>query len=717
MWRMNRLPDVRLTCLSNYPVATYSGMLPGVLAGQYPVDRMEIDLVRLCASSGVRLIVDSLTGVDVESRELHFRDRPTLRFDVLSVGVGSSPNRDGLPADADNVIPIKPMQSFLDRLEHSVTSIGARIDRPLTIAIVGGGVGGVEIAACLPSRLDQWLDAKPHTTTLITSGGLGTGLSSRTTRLLQRQFELRHVRLEVGRRVERIEEGKVVYDDGQRGTFDLIIWATSAVAPAVLTLFDLPKDDRGFLKINHTLRTTRPDTPIFAVGDSGTIVGEDLPKAGVYAVRQSPILWENIARSLAGQPLQSYRPQRRFLKLINSGDGQAIGEYGPLSVRSRWMWKLKDWIDSRFMDKYQTYAEPMMEAMEVPNDVAMRCAGCGGKVGPSVLSKALSRLALKDSPSVQVGLDDPDDVALLELRGNGMTAATVDFFSAPFDDPYLVGRIAALNSASDMFASGAAPQAALTVATLPVGHPRAQEQMMCELMAGGVEELDRMGAALVGGHTIEGPQMSIGYAMLGRIGGEQKAVLKSGIQVGDLLVLTKPIGVGVLLAAHMRAECQARWWNPLMMTLLASNQAAAEVCYRNEVSALTDVTGFGLAGHLLEMLKGSQVSAELWLDDLPTLDGAEELVDLGVESTLAPANRAAETSVRVSEVLRLSNRYALLFDPQTSGGLIASTSEANVASLLSSLKNVGVSAVIVGRAIERDGQTELRVIASHSGLS
>jgi len=241
--------------------------------------------------------------------------------------------------------------------------------------------------------------------------------------------------------------------------------------------------------------------------------------------------------------------------------------------------------------------------------------------------------------------------------------------------------------------------------------------MMCELMAGGVEELDRMGAALVGGHTIEGPQMSIGYAMLGRIGGEQKAVLKSGIQVGDLLVLTKPIGVGVLLAAHMRAECQARWWNPLMMTLLASNQAAAEVCYRNEVSALTDVTGFGLAGHLLEMLKGSQVSAELWLDDLPTLDGAEELVDLGVESTLAPANRAAETSVRVSEVLRLSNRYALLFDPQTSGGLIASTSEANVASLLSSLKNVGVSAVIVGRAIERDGQTELRVIASHSGLS
>src|SRR5688572_9154042 len=158
MWRMEPIPRARLTCVSNVPIVTYSGMLPGVLAGQYQPEAMEIDLVRLCAAAGARLILGNVVGLARERRELLFDDRPPLPFDVLSIGIGSVPSRDGLAAADDTLLPIKPMQTFLPRLEERLkrgagVSPAIHRNRQLNIVIVGGGVGGVEIAFCLPRRL------------------------------------------------------------------------------------------------------------------------------------------------------------------------------------------------------------------------------------------------------------------------------------------------------------------------------------------------------------------------------------------------------------------------------------------------------------------------------------------------------------------------------------------------------------------------------------
>ena len=712
MWKMNPLPDAQLVCVSNYSRSTYSGMLPGVLAGLYEPRRMEIDLVRLCASAGARLIVDEVRGLDLAQRRLEFSERPSLPFDALSIGVGSVPNLQGVSYD-QTLLAIKPMQTFLQRLQQRLAELTAEQneDQPLRIAVVGGGVGGVEVALCLQRRLERRPGERSWELTLVQAQAeILPGAAAATRRRAKQELQRRGVRLELGRRVRKAEQGRLHWEGGEPMEADLVLWAASAVAPPLLERLQLPTDERGFLWTQPTLQV-EADAPVFAVGDSGAIRETPTPKAGVYAVRQGPVLWDNLKRLLDGRPLQPYQPQRRFLKLLNLGDGKGIAEYGGWAVRGGWCWKWKDRIDRRFMKMYQDYNPRMMQAG--PADPAqaapMRCAGCGGKVGASVLSRALSRLSIPSSEHVPLGLENADDVAAVQSPSGQPLAATVDFFAAPLDDPYLSGRLAALNAASDVFASGAQPLAALTMAVIPPGRPRHQEQLLYELLAGGLYEFRKMGATLAGGHTIEGEQLTIGYTMLAD-GGEKGLRVKGGLRAGDCLVLTKPLGVGVLLAAHMQAQCRAAWWDALLPVMLSSNQAPARAAIELGASGLTDVTGFGLAGHLLEMLQASGLSAELALERLPLLEGLSELIAEGVQSTMAPANRHWEEVIEVPSALRNEAAYQVLFDPQTCGGLLFGIAAQQAEQAVRRLsQESGIEAVIIGEAVPVKDQPRIYV--------
>ena len=618
------------------------------------------------------------------------------------------PSFPGVEVTDDTVLAIKPMQTFVLRLESKLSEVHEReAARPLRIAVVGGGAGGVEIAFCLPLRIEKLFGDVPYELTLIHGGSqLMAGALDSTSAKAKEELEVRGVNLMLGERVKRACCGKVELESGKTLEVDVVLWATSAVAPPLLSSMNLPTDDAGFLLTENTLQTTA-GAPVFAVGDSGTIVSEELPKAGVYAVRQGPVLWENIARSLRDEPLVAYRPQRNFLKLLNTGDGRAIGEYLGTTWHNRLMWKLKDRIDSRFMDKYQDYLPMEMGAAEVDEDdaaAAMRCTGCGGKVAGSVLSRVLARLDVPPSEHVLIGLDQPDDAAIMQSPGGRPITLTVDFFAAPLDDPYLTGRIAVLNSASDVFAVGAQPLAALAIITIPVGKPAAQEELMFQLMAGSLEELRKMGATLIGGHTIEGPQMSIGFTIIADQG-DKPPQTKGRLRTGDRLILTKPLGSGILLAANMRAECRAEWMDKLLPVMLASNQSPASLIDEFEIAGVTDVTGFGLAGHLLEMLRASGAKARLRLCDIPLLSGVNELIEAGVESTLAPANRAAESEMQVASQQTHSAAYQVLFDPQTSGGLLLGVSPERVEALRSRLNELGVFSAEIGEVVDNAGAT------------
>jgi selenide,water dikinase len=701
MWKMHPISDANLVCVSNYPIATYSGMMPGVLAGQYPPEAMEIDLVRLCRSAGARLILSEVTDIDVESQQLKFADRPALRYDQLSIGVGSRPSFEGVEvASENNLFAIKPMQTFLQRLETHLEAFDA--NEPITISIVGGGIGTIETAFCLKKKLVD--ENRAHKISLITrSTTVGKGLARSTQRLIENQLTQKCIEIVSGRAVTAINESSIRLDTGKVIETDMVIWGTSATAPELLDSFELEKDSRGFISTHPTLQTLSSDA-IYAVGDSGTIVGSETDKAGVFAVRQGPTLWQNIQNQIDGdRRLAPYEPQTDYLRLINTADGKSIAQRRGKGIYATWCWWLKDRIDKKFMAMYQDYDPMPMDSMPVDTEEVMRCLGCGGKIGGQILSSVLDELEIPDHDDVLIGLDQPDDAALIRTRGENITITT-DFFASPLDDPYLTGRIAVLNSASDCFVMGAQPNAALAIAQLPMAHPRQQQQVMKELMTGAVEELARMGATIVGGHSIEGPRLLAGFTVTGNqvVDVRTKGQLKNG----DLLVLSKPLGTGALLAAWMQCVLEGKYFQPMVDSMLLSNQIALQLAQRTEVSAVTDVTGFGLAGHLAEMLIASGKSATLNLADIPLLPGSKELLENGVESTLAPDNRLIMEKVNFNGFDVSHRDVASLFDPQTGGGLLFGIDAGKAAETIKFMGDNGFeNATIVGSVEESDGET------------
>lgn len=351
-WAEEPAPDTDLVCVSKFPFATYSGMLPGTLAGQFTQQEMQIDLRPLARRASAELQLAEVTGLDTEQQLLLFADAEPMHFDVLSIGIGSQPAGCGA-VQSETLVPIKPMQTFLQRLDQRLAPALDRSQDSFSVIVVGGGVAGVEIALCLHARLAN-LGLEDRVGIKIITGGdeIADGLRSRSIRLLRKLLARRGIAVQTNSRVVDVVDQTVLTENGNSLPADCVVWATGATGPPLLSELGLPTDQRGFLQIRSTLQTTA-DLPIFAVGDSGTMTESPSPKAGVYAVRQAPILWKNLLATLKQQPLTEFAPQTDFLKILNTGQGQALLEYKWLSVHASWCMRLKTSIDKRFITPYQ----------------------------------------------------------------------------------------------------------------------------------------------------------------------------------------------------------------------------------------------------------------------------------------------------------------------------------------------------------------------------
>ncbi|MCP3868701.1 MAG: selenide, water dikinase SelD, partial [Gammaproteobacteria bacterium] len=240
------------------------------------------------------------------------------------------------------------------------------------------------------------------------------------------------------------------------------------------------------------------------------------------------------------------------------------------SWEGRLIWTWKDWIDRRFMLRFNELPEmdqkagpdlggiADVEAIRELSTLAMRCGGCGAKVGSKVLGRVINRLPAQRRDDVLIGLDSPDDAAVFEVPPGKVMVQSVDYFRAFIDDPYTFGRIAANHALGDIFAMGAEAQSALAIATVPYGRERIVEQTLSELMSGALDTLAPTGAVLAGGHSSEGAELAFGLTVNGLIA-KDALLRKGGMQPGDTLILTKPIGTGTLFAADMRGKAKGRW--------------------------------------------------------------------------------------------------------------------------------------------------------------
>jgi selenide,water dikinase len=698
---MKPIPGVRLTLICRDVHTPYSGMLPGFVAGHYSFDDTHIDLGALARFANARFYHSDVTGLDLLEKRVLCDNRPAVSFDVLSINIGSAPRTSDVPGATETAVPVKPINRFLEcweALRHrAMTNTGK-----LKVAVVGGGAGGVEILLAIQHRLRAERGGAEEVEYHLFSGN--DSILPTHNRNVQQTFAKvlldRGVTVHSGQPVVEVSPGRLRTESGQTIEADEILWVTAAGAATWPAEAGLATDQAGFIEVADTLQSTSHEN-VFAAGDIASMINHPRPKSGVFAVRQGRPLAKNLRRALLNRPLKPFSPQKRFLSLISTGDKYAVASRGGWFLKGRWVWLWKDWIDRRFMRKFNELPDmDEDEKTDLPaglagsdvikeiSAIAMRCGGCGAKVGATVLARALNALKPVPRKDVLIGLHEPDDAAVVEIPPGKVMVHTVDSFRAMIDDPYIFGKIAANHSLGDIYAMGGEPQTALAIATIPFGLEEKVEDTLGKMMAGAMEILEDAGAALVGGHTSEGSELSLGFAINGLIDRDQ-VMRKGGLTPGDKIILTKPVGTGTLFAADMRHKAKGRWITAALDSMVMSNRKGAECLVQHGAHACTDVTGFGLLGHLVEMVRASEVDVTLDLGAIPFLDGAEETVREGIVSSLQPQNVRLRRAIANLEEAGKDPRYPLIFDPQTSGGLLASVPADRVDGCIKELKKLG----------------------------
>lgn len=620
-WRMNPVDGVSVVLIHPTAEMPYSAMLPGWLCGEYRRDEVQVDLVRFCQGAGVRFLPETVSRLDLENKRVYTSPRrPPIQFEWLSLNVGQVSSADGLA--------LRPISGFVGWLAE--LDAAAKRDKP--IAVLGAGPSGCELAIALrqrypliPLHLFERRD-RP-----------APQLPVKASRWLLQRFR------EVGVQFKPATE----LPSSRYAEYAAVLNATSGRPPAWLRSTGLGLDAGGFIRVNAFLHSeTHPS--VFAAGDVAAIADyPKLPKNGVYSVRMGETLYENVVHTLKGSPLVPFVPQSRYLALLNGGQGKALMVYGDTVASGTWARRWKNKLDREWMESF--VLTPTEEEIATP----MRCYGCAAKVPASALHAGLKHL----------DLNGREDATIEPGNANHTVHRTVDFISAFFDDPYRFGKITALHCASDLYAMNAQPKSALAILTLPPASPQLQGQWFEEVMAGAKEVAEEEGFVIDGGHTGEGAELAFGLSLTGESNGSP-LFLKTNLRPGDRLVLTKPLGVATILAGWRRGLTRAEELGEALAWMEKSNRSAQRLFSSLGVTAATDVTGFGLAGHLVEMLEQSGVSARLSYTESLALPGALRLNQLGVFSSLFPQNQTV--NAKAERALP-----ALFFDPQTSGGLLA----------------------------------------------
>ncbi len=633
--RPERRPHQSITLINRCSTALYSGMVPGLIAGIYRRDELSIDLRQLCDRAGVAFVQAEITGLDPKQNLLHLRDRPELHFNWLSLDVGavSRPSAAG--------IPIKPLEASLSFLESEDPS------DPMPLRVIGAGAAGLEVVLALRRRWPK------------------------------RELQLQQRRRQMDPFIKQLLlRANVALIDDESDHSGPSLLCTGSRGPAWLATTGLPLDPDGRICTDRCLRVEGHPS-LFASGDCAVISASPRPASGVWAVRAGRPLATNLEAACRGQPLRPWHSQRRALQLIGTHQDAAWARWGNWQLKpSPLLWHLKQRIDRAFMTGF-------LQSTSMTDEEPMFCRGCAAKLPAQPLATALERVGLGGQPE--------DAARINEHPG---LLQSMDGFPALVSDPWLNGRLTALHACSDLWACGATVSSAMATITLPMVSASEQQELLAQTLAGILTVLDEQGAELIGGHTMESRSSttpvpgSLGVQITLTVNGSSKSHwLKSGLRPGDALLLSRPLGTGVLFAGAMSGATKVADLDIALKEMACSQHMLLEQLepIRESIHACTDITGFGLIGHLSEMLQTSpELTVLLDGDAIPAYPGALELFERGVSSTLAPSNRAALRWIEGPIQLQQPPSAALLellADPQTCGPLLLACTSTAAAQL------------------------------------
>ncbi len=688
-WGMSPLPGARLTLINPAPTAPYSGMLPGHIAGHYHRDTLEIDLVRLARFAGARLIQGYATGIDRKTKSITIKGRGEIAYDIASIDVGITA-RMNIAGFDENAVGAKPLDIYASEWRAFLDAVKKGKKAP-KVSVIGGGVAGCELAMAMAYAL-QGIGAVPEVT-VIEAGPEISGIEARAREKLLQSMATYGVTCQLNARVERISPGEVELANQPNITAAFCVGAAGAFPHPWVGKTDLPLHN-GFIVVDPDLRV-HGDPNLFAVGDCAHMPFAPRPKAGIFAVRAAPILYHNLRTALAGGSFKSFKPQRSYLKLISLGGKSAMAEKYGFAPAGPLLWRWKDRIDRAFMDKIENL--PVMQPPTQPNYIAEGadpaelplCGGCGSKVGGNVLKRVIGADEKGEAPDIISSFGD--DAAILRQTGGGFQVLSTDHLRAFIADPVQMTRIAAVHALGDIWAMGATPQSALANIILPRMSGSLQERTLREINDTAQKVFGAAGAKIIGGHTTMGAEMTLGFTVTGLR--NDVPITLAGAKEGDVLVLTRPIGSGVIMAGYMAGTAPADVVTQALAMMEHPQDLAAQAL--KNAHAMTDITGFGLAGHVQAICEASGLRAEIWRDKVPLYHGARALSDIGIRSSLLQDNIKNAPTEGISD--------PLMHDPQTAGGLLAALAPAVAQQTVTSLQEQGQTAEIIGQLSKGHG--------------
>ncbi len=684
-WAMNPKlkPAAMITLVNQASTTIYSGMFPGVVAGKYKIDEILIDLRSLASKAGVSFVKAEIEGIDLKKKKVLLSGRPELEYSLLSLNIGAKTNLSSkslIRSDKNLVVPIKPFSESLKFIVDQDIHKEDAFSPPFVI--LGAGFAGIEIAFSLRERWPKrniLLKLKPGRKL---ANNLLRTIKSLNIEIIKNNLSTPYPTL--------ICTGNKSFE-----------WIRDS---------GLPIDEDGRVLTNRTLQVFNyPD--LFAVGDCGVIKDNFRPSSGVWAVRSAIPLARNLERRSKNLKLDEWKPQKKAIQILDinsnkkkskafiSWGGLIIGPYSFLS-------KLKELIDKKFISKFYLLNDIATEM--IPEREMLKCRGCAAKLAFTPLSLALNKLDLIESST-----DDSIDIGI--LKSNKTLIQSVDGFPSLISDPWLNGRLLAFHSCSDVWACGGSVISAQSVVNLPSITHKLQQELLFQVLEGINSALTIQGAKLIGGHTLESRKrseepLSLGIesslTVNGVIDDNKYFWSKGGMKKGDQLLISRSLGTGIIFSAFMNGKVNPNVLDSVLIEMNKSqhdivkyiNQLSSVNPYLKIVNACTDITGFGLLGHLSEMLLSTNrdqlkmnlepLKIILELDHIPVYDGVKELISKGFQSTLAPSNEIFLQNIGGNKNLRFdlissdfgSNSFSyntmlkILLDPQTCGPLVVSCS-------------------------------------------
>lgn len=722
---MRPIPGVRVTLVSEKTLTPYSGMLPGFVAGHYSLAQTNIDLNALCRKADVRWVQARCAAIDADKKRLRLTGQPELEFDVLSVDIGSTPDQH-IAGASQYAVGVKPIAGFQQRWrdllsalethsEESATAEQSAAAQQIDWGVVGAGAGGVELVLAMAHRLAHHTEIRFH---LIFRGErILAGYPRRVIQRVERALNNYKIQLHPDFSVAQVTVSGVTSDAGEQIALDTNILCTGAVGAAWLADSMLATTDTNFIEVGPTLQSIS-HKHVFAVGDIAANLNDPRPKAGVFAVRQAPYLEDNLRRLFAGEALQTVALQTQYLSLLAMGEQVAVASRNGLTLSGRWVWQWKNYIDQKFM---RLFAEMKMLKMDAePDNIdnideSMHCGGCASKLGPALLTENLTQLDSVNLGSAQLGAAPIEDAVLWQATPGTWSVQSIDGFRSFMSDESRFAQICVNHALSDIYAMGATPVHVQAWINLAFNDARLQQRDHLRVLQAMQAMLPEQ-TVLSGGHSSEGIETHLGIVANGEVAlsGQWS---KSGTHVGDVIVLSKPLGTGVIMAADMQAQAPAESVDAATESMLSSNADAMAALADHRPTAVTDVTGFGLIGHLLEMLDGNKqrLVAELDLLAIPLLTGAFELAASGWRSSLHPQLEPylarcgidTKTQAAPSDKNR-DTTTALLLDPQTSGGLLATLAADDAERLMQASSHF----VRIGKVSQAQGDASIRLLST-----